>query len=106
MTDIINDIDKNTIAILELSSFQLQDLRVSPHISVVLDITPDHQDAHKNFKEYVEAKSNIAKHQNKNNIVIFSKSNQYSVYIANKSAGKNRHLFTIKTSSFPILNKY
>ncbi|MEK7463207.1 MAG: UDP-N-acetylmuramoyl-L-alanine--D-glutamate ligase [Patescibacteria group bacterium] len=88
MTDIINDIDKNTIAILELSSFQLQDLRVSPHISVVLDITPDHQDAHKNFKEYVEAKSNIAKHQNKNNIVIFSKSNQYSVYIANKSAGK------------------
>ena len=88
MMDTIDDIDKNTAVVLELSSFQLQDLHISPHISVVLDIAPDHQDIHKNFKEYVEAKSNIAKHQNKNNAVIFSRSNQYSIYIANKSAGK------------------
>jgi len=88
MTDIINNVDKDTIAVLELSSFQLQDLHLSPHISAILDISPDHQDVHKSFKEYIEAKSNITKHQNKNNIVIFSKSDQYSAYIANKSAGK------------------
>jgi UDP-N-acetylmuramoylalanine--D-glutamate ligase len=64
MTNIINDIDKNSILVLELSSFQLQDLHISPHISVVLDITPDHQNIHKSFKEYVDAKSNITRHQN------------------------------------------
>ncbi|MGE5298336.1 MAG: UDP-N-acetylmuramoyl-L-alanine--D-glutamate ligase [Acidobacteriaceae bacterium] len=55
--------------VLELSSFQLQDLHKSPHIAVVLNITSDHVNpkldmrTHYSQKEYVEAKSAIVKFQ-------------------------------------------
>ena len=42
--------------VMEMSSFQLIDLDTSPNISVVLNITSDHMDWHKNIYEYVEAK--------------------------------------------------
>jgi UDP-N-acetylmuramoylalanine--D-glutamate ligase len=48
---------------LELSSFQLQDLTASPHLSVVLNVTSEHLDVHKDTEEYREAKTNIVKYQ-------------------------------------------
>ena len=53
------------LAVLELSSFQLQDLDMSPSVAVILDIFPDHQDAHSNLREYYEAKENIGKFKRK-----------------------------------------
>ncbi len=49
--------------VLEMSSFQLQDLTVSPHIAVMLMITSEHLDYHKDTQEYVEAKRNILNNQ-------------------------------------------
>lgn len=69
--DILNKIDRKTYVILELSSFQLQDLHTSPDVAVVLEIFPDHQDAHKNLKEYFVAKSNVVRHQKNADQVFF-----------------------------------
>lgn len=85
---VLPKIKKNDLVIFELSSFQLQDLKQSPRIAVILGIGQDHLNIHKNFQEYVSAKSNIAKHQNKNNVVIFAKDNPWSKKIAQMSAGK------------------
>ena len=70
--DFIDELDKNDLVVLELSSFQLQDLDQSPHISVVLDIKVDHLDVHKNREEYIEAKENIVSHQKKNDFAVIN----------------------------------
>lgn len=86
--EILPKLKKNSIIILELSSFQLQDLNQSPDIAVILDIFPDHLDSHKNFREYINAKTNIAKFQRKNDKIFYFNDNKYSQWIAEKSQGK------------------
>lgn len=68
----LEQLTKDDIVILELSSFQLQDLDKSPHIAVVLDIKIDHLDIHKNEKEYVEAKRNIVRHQTRKDFAVIN----------------------------------
>ena len=76
------------IVILELSSFQLQDLKKSPPIAVVLEIFPDHMDAHKNMGEYIDAKTNIARYQKKTDKIFYFSDNKWAKWIASKSRGK------------------
>jgi len=83
-----HNLTPKTYVILELSSFQLQDLETSPHIAAVLDIFPDHQDAHKNLAEYYGAKANIARHQTKRDSIFFFSHNALSRALARKSPGK------------------
>lgn len=61
---IIEDINEDDIAVVELSSFQLISMRKSPDISVVTNVAPNHLDVHKTMDEYIEAKKNILVHQN------------------------------------------
>jgi len=86
--EILPRLKKNSLAILELSSFQLQDMKVSPHIAIILDIFPDHLDLHKNLKEYFEAKTNIAKWQKKTDKIFYFGDNKHSKWLASKSRGK------------------
>src|SRR3990167_7814929 len=51
--ELLPKLKKNSITVLELSSFQLQDLKHSPHIAVILDVFPDHLDAHQDLKARV-----------------------------------------------------
>ena len=86
--DQLNQIQKTDIVIFELSSFQLWDLKKSPHISVVLRIEPDHLDVHHGFTDYVAAKSHIAAFQHPDDTCIFYQHNQYSTAIASLTCGK------------------
>lgn len=76
------------IVVLELSSFQLQDLRQSPAIAIVLNIFPDHLDVHKDLREYYSAKANIARFQRAGDSVFYFADDKKSAWIANKSPGK------------------
>lgn len=86
----LDKLTKKDIVVLELSSFQLQDLNVSPHVSVVLGITPDHQDHHKNFEEYVEAKKNIVKFQKAGDVAVFDNDNEVAAGFAKATKAKKR----------------
>jgi UDP-N-acetylmuramoylalanine--D-glutamate ligase len=50
-------------AVMELSSFQLEIMTVSPHVAAVLNITPNHLDRHGTMENYVAAKRNVVAHQ-------------------------------------------
>lgn len=71
-TEFLDELTKDDIVILELSSFQLQDLERSPHIAVVLDVKVDHLNYHRDEKEYIEAKQNIVRHQKKNDYAVIN----------------------------------
>jgi len=62
----VGEFDNESYAVIELSSFQLMDLGASPHVAVVLDVNVEHLDYHKSVAEYIAAKMEIVKHQNKN----------------------------------------
>jgi UDP-N-acetylmuramoylalanine--D-glutamate ligase len=76
------------IVVFELSSFQLQDLTCSPHIAVAVETFPDHQDAHKDLKEYYSAKANIARYQKRSDKIFYFGENKLSAWIAKHGAGK------------------
>ena len=59
----IEQIDKNDVAVVELSSFQLISMRRSPKVAVVTNLSPNHLDMHKDMDEYVQAKRNLVLHQ-------------------------------------------
>ncbi len=71
--DFLDKLDKNSIVVLELSSFQLIDLTKSPQIAVMLMVTSEHLDYHGDTKEYVDAKRNILRHQGENDIAILNR---------------------------------
>ena len=74
----VRSIRKSDIVVLELSSFQLEDAHISPHIAVVLKITQEHlanfdplaSNFHENREAYVEAKKSIVQYQRENDVLV------------------------------------
>ncbi len=85
---LLDKIESSDWVILELSSFQLQDLKISPHIAVITNIAVDHLDYHKDEEEYILAKESISKYQKSDDIIIANKDNENAVKISNISNGK------------------
>jgi UDP-N-acetylmuramoylalanine--D-glutamate ligase len=79
LLSVVKQIQSTDWVVLELSSFQLEDLTQSPHIAVVLSITQEHlanydplaTNFHRTRDAYVEAKKNIIMHQKKEDYAIF-----------------------------------
>lgn len=86
--ELLPKLNKASWVVLELSSFQLIDFKRSPHISVVLNITSDHMDWHKDLTEYIESKENIAKHQKKGDLSVVNFDYQTSKKFAELGKGK------------------
>jgi UDP-N-acetylmuramoylalanine--D-glutamate ligase len=77
-----------TVFVMEASSYQLDDIRYSPHIAVILPIVPEHLNYHGSFDEYVKAKGHIVEKQTRKDFVIYHGNNEYSRKIALKSQGQ------------------
>lgn len=70
---LISDLDEmqaEDIAVMELSSFQLEVMTISPHIAVILNITPNHLDRHGNMDAYIAAKSRILMFQDAEDVAV------------------------------------
>ncbi len=69
----LNKLTPQSFVVLELSSFQLQDMTISPHIAVMLMVTSEHLDYHKTVAEYVDAKRNILRFQTEKDFAILNR---------------------------------
>lgn len=84
----LSEIKPNDFIVLELSSFQLMGMEISPEIAAITNITPNHLNIHKNYQEYIDSKKNIFKYQNENGILVINADNELTSNCKNEANGK------------------
>lgn len=84
-------INKNAVIILELSSWQLEDLKdhkKSPWIAVITNIMQDHLNRYRGIKDYIEAKKLILKFQKADDFLILNKDDAIVRNFAKNARGR------------------
>ncbi|MBQ6450279.1 UDP-N-acetylmuramoyl-L-alanine--D-glutamate ligase [bacterium] len=94
----VSQTNSKTITVLEMSAHQLQELHVSPHISVVQNITSEHLDYYHSTSEYVEAKTSIVRYQKKTDTIIYCDEFDNSRYFASLTPAR-RLTYGLKNGS-------
>lgn len=78
LVEYLGEISEHDTVILELSSFQLEQMTTSPLIAAVLNITPNHLDRHETMEAYTAAKARILAFQPGNSIAILNREDEGS----------------------------
>ncbi|MFZ2513543.1 MAG: Mur ligase family protein, partial [Candidatus Saccharimonadales bacterium] len=86
--EFISEIKPDDWVVLELSSFQLCDVRHSPHIAVCLMVVPEHLNWHADMADYTAAKSRLFLQQNRDDVAIYFAENEISTEIASQGQGQ------------------
>src|SRR5512134_1050727 len=69
----VDDMKSEDIAVLELSSFQLDQMTVSPNIAAILNVTPNHLDRHGTMEAYTAAKRRILEFQSEKDVAVLGR---------------------------------
>ena len=113
----VREMKETDYCVVELSSFQLMDMKRSPHVAVVTNLAPNHLDVHKDMEEYVEAKKNIFKFQGEADILVINADNEITAPFrgngitkafsyAGKDAAVKLEGKMITRNGIPVLNKH
>jgi UDP-N-acetylmuramoylalanine--D-glutamate ligase len=73
LLDVLPQIEPRDCVVMELSSFQLEIMTVSPFTATVLNVTPNHLDRHGTMENYIRAKSHIIAYQNADDIAVLGR---------------------------------
>lgn len=79
------DIQPADWVVLEVSNFQLIDLKVSPKVAVCVMVVPEHLDWHADLAEYVHSKQNLFRHQSDEDLAVYNRLSDYSEEVASVS---------------------
>lgn len=74
----VREMKETDYAVVELSSFQLMDMKRSPQRALITNLAPNHLDIHKDMEEYVEAKKNIFRYQDEKGLLVLNADNDYT----------------------------
>ena len=88
---LINYVDEMTaddIAVMEFSSFQLEQMTISPNIAAILNITPNHLDRHGTMAAYTEAKARILDFQTEKDTAILGRDDKGAWNLKERVKGK------------------
>ncbi len=93
--DAVPEINRSTVAVVELSSFQLEDSpHLRPSVAVVLNVSPNHLDRHKTMAHYIAAKERIFSNQRRSECLILNRDDEIVRAMARKA--KSRVIFFSK----------
>ncbi|MCL2700174.1 MAG: UDP-N-acetylmuramoyl-L-alanine--D-glutamate ligase [Phycisphaerae bacterium] len=87
----LGDIRPNHVVVLELSSFQLEDLPrlgISPRVAVVTNLKPNHLDRHGTMEHYADAKKNIFRFQRPDDVLVLNADDSTTVTWAEEARGR------------------
>ncbi len=84
----VDDMTADDFAILEISSFQLEQMTISPNIAAILNITPNHLDRHGTMEAYTNAKARILEFQTEKDTAILGHDDKGAWNLRNKVKGK------------------
>ena len=73
LLDVIDEIQPDDRVVMELSSFQLEVMDISPALGAVLNITPNHLDRHETMENYIRAKAQMILHQHRDDIAVLGR---------------------------------
>ena len=105
--NLLDDIKSNHYIVLELSSFQLDNIKYSPHIGVFTSFFPDHLDRYKSIEDYFISKTNIVAFQDKNDFAVLNIDNERINNLANTLKSKViTYSFNNKNSNIHIDGNY
>jgi UDP-N-acetylmuramoylalanine--D-glutamate ligase len=84
----VDNMQSEDVAILELSSFQLDQMTISPKVAAVLNVTPNHLDRHGTMEAYTAAKARILEFQSKEDVAVLGRDDKGAWNLRNKVHGK------------------
>jgi len=89
---VLDDISADDFAVVELSSFQLMKLSMSPDIAVVTNVAPNHLDWHIDMNEYVVSKKNIFNFQTESSVLVLNEDDEYCRSFVSEAKGVVRKI--------------
>lgn len=100
LIELVDEIKPNDRIVLELSSFQLMDMKISTDVAVVTNLSPNHLDVHKSYDEYAFAKKSIFAYQNDSGRLIMNALDAKSIEILGDRC-ENVSFFSAYTNAAP-----
>src|SRR5581483_2863692 len=98
LIDRLGDLPPDARVVLELSSFQIQPLRRSPHVGAILNVTPNHLDdpRHPTLEAYRDAKANLIAHQRLDDVAVLGLDDPIASSLGTRGNGR-KMFFSIES---------
>jgi UDP-N-acetylmuramoylalanine--D-glutamate ligase len=84
----VDEMQPDDLAILEISSFQLELMDISPNVAVILNITPNHLDRHGTMSAYTAAKARILEFQTETDSAVLGRDDDGAWHLRSKVRGR------------------
>lgn len=86
----IQEIEKEDMVVLELSSFQLMTMHLPVDVALCTNLSPNHLDMHKDMKEYIDSKKNIFLYQEEDGVLVVNRENDITYSFEKEANGEVR----------------
>ena len=103
--DEIDKLTEKSIVVLELSSHQLEYVKVAPNIAILLNLFEEHLDHYKSYEHYINAKLNICRYQNENDYFLYSIDNECLKEHIEKMNDLKQNIFEISLQGNKKINE-